>query len=151
VGHDKQNLHKLQALPWAERWLLLEAAAWLGLVRAALWLIPFRRIVTWMGLAQGESQPEAVPALAAQAAQVGWAVQAVARRTPWQSACLAQALAGSLMLRRRGLPGTLYLGVSKDAAGPEKLAAHAWLRCGDHILTGANGHERFKVISTFKL
>jgi hypothetical protein len=51
------------------------------------------------------------------------------------------------MLRRRGVPSTLYLGVMKDdTAG---LSAHAWVRSGDVVLTGATGRERFTVISTF--
>jgi len=43
------------------------------------------------------------------------------------------------MLRRRGLSSTLVLGVAKDR---EKMEAHAWLVCGDQILTGGIEHER---------
>ena len=49
----------------------------------------------------------------------------------------------------RGLPATLYLAVAQDKAAPEKLAAHAWLRCGDSILTGAGVREQFTVVSAF--
>ena len=41
------------------------------------------------------------------------------------------------MLKRRGIPGTVYLGVMKDENRPVTLAAHAWVRCGSIILTGA--------------
>jgi hypothetical protein len=37
----------------------------------------------------------------------------------------------------------------KDESKPEKMAAHAWVRCGRFILTGADGHRRFTVVSTF--
>jgi hypothetical protein len=55
-----------------------------------------------------------------------------------------------LMLRRRRLPGTLYLGVAKPAANDvRKIDAHAWVRCGPDLLTGAAGHERFAVVASF--
>jgi hypothetical protein len=129
--------------------LLLQAAAWLGTLRAAILVLPFRRITRLMGLAPGENLGAADPALAERAARVGWAVRTVASRTPWQSACLAQALAGAILLRRHGLPGTIYLGVAKEAGAANALTAHAWLRCGDAILTGAAGRERFAVVAAF--
>ena len=51
------------------------------------------------------------------------------------------------MLRRRQIQSTLYLGLAKDAS--QSLQAHAWLRCGEDIITGKAGHERFSVISSF--
>ena len=81
------------------------------------------------------------------AKQIGWAVVTMSYRTFWQSTCLVQAIAVQLMLNRRGIPGTLYLGAVKDKEN--KLHAHAWVRCGKSILTGAEGHQRFSVISTF--
>jgi hypothetical protein len=53
------------------------------------------------------------------------------------------------MLKRRRIAATLYLGVAKDENKAEKLAAHAWLRCGDVILTGAHGHRQFTVVAMF--
>jgi hypothetical protein len=81
------------------------------------------------------------------AQRVSWAVQAVERRSPLDFVCLPQAMAAKWMLRRRRLQSTLYLGLRPgEKAG---LAAHAWLRVGDKILTGraeALGHQ---VIATF--
>ena len=51
-----------------------------------------------------------------------------------------------LMLRRRGLPGTLHLGVAKEG---NRMEAHAWLRCGDQIVTGGHELERFGVVARF--
>jgi len=79
--------------------------------------------------------------------QVGWAVRAVARRTPWKSNCLVQAVAAKIMLRRRGIPSTVYLGVAKDPG--KDLSAHAWLRSGDVILTGKRNSGEFTVLSVF--
>jgi len=54
-----------------------------------------------------------------------------------------------VMLSRRGISATLYLGVARDENDPGAMAAHAWLRCGEVILTGAGGVERFSAISSF--
>ncbi|MCB9006957.1 MAG: lasso peptide biosynthesis B2 protein [Ardenticatenaceae bacterium] len=142
-----RRLSKIRQLSWTERGLLLEAAVWLALSRLALLLVPFQRIAPRLGTLHHESASTALPTAEQTAEKVGWAVQAIARRTPWESACLAQAMSAKAMLRRRHLPSTLYLGLAKDAS--QSLQAHAWLRCGAMILTGEVGHERFTVISSF--
>jgi len=60
---------------------------------------------------------------------------------------MLQAMTGKVMLRRRGIPGTLYLGLAKD--GDSALSAHAWLRCGERILSGGPTHDQFTVIAHF--
>lgn len=69
--------------------------------------------------------------------------------TPWASTCLVQALAGLLLLRQRGVSGTLYLGMARQPNGPESMSAYAWLRCGSVIVTGAAGREHHTVIAAF--
>jgi len=143
------NLRKFSARTWQERGLFVEAFVLLGVMRAAVLLLPFRRITSLLGLAQGEATSGSQAGLAVDPAAIGWSIQAAAARTHWESACLAQALTGMLMLSRRGINATLYLGVAKDVSDPETMTAHAWLRCGDAILTGAGGVERYSAISSF--
>jgi len=83
------------------------------------------------------------------AGMIGSAVTSAANYTPWESVCLPQAVAAKWMIRRRNIAGTLYLGVMKDETNREKLAAHAWIRCGRIVLTGAKGHRQYTVVSTF--
>jgi hypothetical protein len=83
------------------------------------------------------------------ARMIGQAVCAAANYTLWKSVCLSQAVAAQWMLKRRNIAGTLYLGVAKDEANPLEFTAHAWLRCGNLILTGRDGHRRFTVVSKF--
>lgn len=135
------------ALPWAARGLLLEALLALMAARLAMALLPFRRIAAWLGSTEAESAAEVPEAVVAHATQVGWAVRAIAPWVPWDSRCLAQALAGTWMLRRRGIETTLYLGVRKESG--KDFSAHAWLRCGSRIVTGAAGHKSFEVIARF--
>ena len=133
--------------PSTKRWLLLEALAWLGLARIAVLTIPFRWILYGLDqqttTATGVSQPSQQAAIQ----QVAWAIRVVSRRTPWQSNCLAQALAGQVMLRRRQITGTLYLGVTKE--GSNALAAHAWLRSNEIIVTGGGQLDRYSVVARF--
>jgi len=86
------------------------------------------------------------------ARNMAWALNAVARRLPWMATCLMQALACQLWLRWHKVPATVYLGVASgqpEAEGGGLFDAHAWLRCGDHILTGGQERNRFKPIACF--
>jgi hypothetical protein len=143
------DLRKFSSRSWQERGLFAEAFVLLGVMRAAIVLFPFRKITAYLGLTPGASSSVPESALCVKPTDIGWGVQAAAARTPWQSACLAQALTGMVMLGRRGINATLYLGVARDESGAEAMTAHAWLRCGDAILTGAGGVERYAAISSF--
>ena len=68
--------------------------------------------------------------------RLSWAIGAAAARIPWRSDCLLQAMAADRWLRRCGMQSEFFVGVAKDAGG--KLKAHAWLRCGDAMVTGAD-------------
>ena len=147
----RQTPSRWRTLGPGDRARLLEAAACLALAQGVVWAVPFRRVARLMGVPGRESSSGPLsPRHEKEALRAGWAVRAVAARTPWESRCLAQALAVMLMLRRRRLPGTLYLGVAKPAANDvRKIDAHAWVRCGPDLLTGAAGHERFAVVASF--
>ncbi len=141
------NLRRAAQIPGARRWLLGEALIALLIARAALAFLPFRRIAAWLGTAGAESPATATSEEIRTAQEVGWAVGAVARRVPWDGRCLAQALAATGMLRRRGLEGTVSFGASQGESA--RFDAHAWLRLGSCMVTGGQGHQRFKAFTTF--
>ncbi len=65
------------------------------------------------------------PTTRATAKSIGRAVRTAASRTPWESKCLAQALAAALMLRWRQIPFVLTLGVAKTSNGtPASTPTH---------------------------
>ena len=141
------ELTRATRLPRARKWLLGEALLALLVARGAMALLPFRRIASWLGAPSVEGPATATAAEIGAAQEVGWAVGAVARRVPWDGRCLAQALAATGMLRRRGLEGTVSFGVRQgESAG---FDAHAWLRLGSCIVTGGPGHEHFQAFTTF--
>jgi hypothetical protein len=115
---------------------LVEAVSFLAAARLAVKTVPFKYIAKYLGTHMAESAHLVNDLVDSRARQVGWAVRTIARRTPWKSNCLAQAIAAKRMLDHRRIPSTLYLGVQKDEL--DVLSAHAWLRCGEQILTGGS-------------
>jgi hypothetical protein len=132
---------------WEEWRLWKEALIWLGVCRLAVLLLPFRWIAPYLGRAMVESPYEETPATQAQVQHISSAIHIMSRYTPWNSNCLAQAIAARVLLRRRGLLGTLYLGVNHDAN--HALQAHAWVRSGTVIVTGAPEHQHYTVVALF--
>lgn len=144
-----RTLSKLGRLTWLERGRLLEACIWLGMMQTSIQLLTFRFTTRFLGLTIGEDSRQFT---GDQIDQIGWAIRVAAAHTPWKSTCLVQALAGMMMLKRRGLPGTLYLGVAKstNTTSSVSIDAHAWLSSSGKILVGAGVHERFNPIAAFK-
>ena len=137
------------ALTTRSKALLLQIYLLLGYYRAAIQLSSFRRLSS--SLQHHRQEPPRVPATAEQmqrAAHLGYLVAGAARFTPWQSRCLVQVLTLQRMMAKEGLGGRFYLGVMRES-GSGELSAHAWLRCGEQIINGAQGHERFTVVSTY--
>jgi hypothetical protein len=94
-------------------------------------------------MTQAAPAPDTVPAgmadsvpgpVLARARAMAVRTRRVAEALPWHSTCLAQAVAGRLLLARRGIRGgAIRFGVRK-ADGD--LQAHAWLILGGTILMG---------------
>jgi hypothetical protein len=136
-------------VPWRDRALLMRATVALAIARVAIALVPFRVIARTLGLRLvGVPPPNDVPC-PDPARRVGWAVCTAAANVPWRSTCLIQALAGSMMLTRSGIESTLSVGVAKDGLAPTDVIAHAWLRCGEAVLTGDTEDDRFAELATF--
>lgn len=76
------------------------------------------------------------PVEVAEIAWIGWSIAAVARRVPWRSDCLIQALAADRWLRRLGSSPELVLDVVKDRSG---ILAHARLTCDGIAVVGGSG------------
>lgn len=131
--------------------LFVEAFFLLGLMRVLITTVSFKRLTRSLRqsspdveLSTLNEDKEAV------AAQVGEIIGRAASNTPWESACLAQALTAQRMLKKRGIPGVFYLGVMKDKENDKNVRGHAWSRCDETIITGAKGHEDYKVVSVYR-
>ena len=141
------DLHRYCRMSRSHQRVLLEALIALAIARIAVALLPFRRIAAWMGTPGAATPATATVAEICEAKEIGWAVVALARRVPWDGRCLVQALAGTGMLRSRGLEGTVTFGVCRGEIA--ELDAHAWLRFGPCMITGGPGYQRFNSLTTF--
>ncbi|KAF1086080.1 hypothetical protein SPSYN_00818 [Sporotomaculum syntrophicum] len=138
---------KFVLLPLQEQWLYLQAFVLAGVVRLAIILLPFRWLAGFLGNQELESPAEEDHEKLNAARRVGRVVETVCRHTPWESKCLVQAIVGKILLRQSRISNTLYLGVGRDPE--DKMVAHAWLRCGDMILTGNYNLDKYAVVGKF--
>ncbi|MGC9293461.1 MAG: lasso peptide biosynthesis B2 protein [Acidobacteriaceae bacterium] len=141
------DLLRYARISHARKRLLREAMAALAIARMAMAFLRFRRIAAWLGTPGVEGPTTATAEEVYTAQEIGWAVGAVARRVPWNGSCLAQALAATGMLRRRGLEGTVSFGARPG--GSAGFDAHAWLRLGPCMVTGGPDHQRFQAFTSF--
>lgn len=124
---------------------MLEAFATCTVASIMLKALPFSRIAPRLGRHMAESPPHQPGATSGEVARVAWAIATAARVLPWKPVCLPQAVTAQWMLRRRGVPSTLYLG----SAPAENYDAHAWVRVGGVIVTGGPHHGKFTVVASF--
>jgi hypothetical protein len=123
---------------------VVEAAVALGVMRVVVSTIPF---AWWSGLAgrperSPTTEPDATTDAVARA--VGRAVAAAARRLPWSSTCLVQALAARVMLSVRRRSSTLVLGVASENG---VFRAHAWLLSGGGTVCGGQEAPGYTAIA----
>lgn len=140
-----KRLGQFARLPAAERADLLEALALCTVVSILLRLLRFSTVAPRLGRHMAESPAHHQGATSGQVARVQWAIATAARYLPWKPVCLPQAVTAQWMLRRRGVPCTLYLGTDPSSG----YDAHAWVRVGAVIVTGGPRQDRFAVVSTF--
>jgi hypothetical protein len=124
------------------RTYLREAAFMLVLARLAVRFVPARRLVSW-----ASRPPRRINRFAGhQFGLVARAVEAVGDKKWMRAKCLPRALAAQAMLRRRGIPSKLCLGVARKG---EALAAHAWLEFDHQIITGGDSRPRYTRLAEF--
>lgn len=106
----------------------------LAIAWSLVFIVPFRWTARYFGGATTPSSPSQEPQKQiARACYVARRLERVAAHVPWRTTCLVRAIAGALLLRRRGIATTIRLGVNR---GDNGLAAHAWLLVGDTIVLG---------------
>ena len=129
---------------FAEAWLLLFVA------RCMLAILPFRKLATVLGRdITAEGAPVMQNTRMETAAKISNAVRRGCRYTPFRTMCFEKAIAAKLMLRLRGMPSVLFLGVCYDAAAAKKMKAHAWLQYGDSFVTGGDEMPQYQPVGIF--
>lgn len=130
---------------------LLPSWCLLGVSRLMLLALPFARLQRHLGRPGGATPwvPLASDEQSYRALQIGRTIRLAARYTPWDSACLCQALAARWLLGLYRVPYGLYLGWRRGAAVPGDAPAHAWVAVGRVNVTGGQGFARYAVMGTF--
>jgi hypothetical protein len=145
AGRALRTARRLSWIDWAT---FVEATAWLALARLAILLLRFPALSRRLGAPMRESTLDDDERHRPLLRRIRWAIGAASRRAPWRCKCLEQGIAAKMMLRRRALPNTLYLGVAREQ-GSASVQAHAWLRCGSRYITGGEERARYAVVSSF--
>jgi hypothetical protein len=142
-----RRLYRFFALPGWEWALVVKAALLLTIIRLGLGRIAFttlHRLVA--GARRAGHGPTDARALSD---SVVWAVDAVSRRLPGRTTCLARALTVQALLARMGYVSRLRVGVVRGQQG--QLEAHAWVDDHGRVLTagGRADIEPFTRIAVF--
>jgi Transglutaminase-like superfamily len=132
-------LTNLRQFALSDRYLLVQAALLVVLIRIGLWLLPFRTVRRLLPRRRSTlpARPGGDPS---SIDRVAGAVTRVSRCVP-AATCLTQALAALVLLRRRGIPCRLHIGVAKDRRG--RLIAHAWVESQGRIVIGGPSLGRY--------
>ena len=120
-----------------------------GVLFECVWVIPavefnirWRSPKSWLPAVSDSAPPPASPASTAAADRVAHLVDAVYRRLPFEPTCLTRSLALYRLLRGRGIPCQLRIGLRKNQAA---LEGHAWTETDRPAADAAN----FDVVLSF--
>ena len=133
------NIALIDYILFVEAWFLLHFS------KLVILLIPFKKIASRMGRLHVESTHDLQSIEGP--LKIANAIRRASRYTLHKSKCYDQALTAKALLGQLGLPATIYFGLAKESEN--QLCAHAWVRCGNNIVAGKAGVERFTVIACF--
>lgn len=159
-----KRIKKFRSLNLNDKLLIIKIFILTAAARAAMLIIPFRKLKTHMGELNKESSLGASQEEYNRASKIGWAIEKVSNHTPWESKCLVMALTAQYLLSHEEIESTLYLGVAKEdnllkkknkyeialnKGSESNMIAHSWIRCGELYVTGGNG-VGFAIVAKFK-
>ena len=127
--------------------LFIQAYLLSGIFRFMINFLPFKRIKKFLGEPKLESSYEINPQEYHEVRQIRSIVLLVCKYTPWESKCLVRAMLVQYFLKRKKIATTIYLGVNKDNLN--NMKAHAWIRCGEIIVTGQYEKDHFIQVACF--
>ena len=131
---DKQSsLARARAITPGE-WRDL-AVALFELARARILLARFNARRMLSGVAHSPVAPQA-SGRDERISRVSKAIARVSHRLPWRADCLIQAVAAQNWLRRYHVPAQIVVGARTRSQEP--FEAHAWLTCGNIVVTGGD-------------
>jgi len=128
----RKKLDQWRELPIRERALLARLVLLLPIVGGLLRLLGVQRtyrLLERSALNSSAVHPDDGSRIPAE--RLGRLVGIASRNGPYSATCLRQSLVVWWMLRRRGLPAELRIGVAKDQ---EHMYAHAWVELSGQVI-----------------
>lgn len=123
---------KLIKIDTSDRFLLIEAAILLILIRLGLQLLQFQNLRYILAKVIRPKQNKQ-----ASIYKIIWAITMVSPYIPGVK-CLARAIVAQVMLSKHGYPNQLRIGVGKDQQG--QFIAHAWVENRGRTVIGGIGN-----------
>ena len=134
-------------MPGANRMLFFEALVTSAYVRFTLSFLPFKRVKFWLGKTNVRPEIELTPEQIKQINKTYHTLKLCDKYALWKTECYTLALTGKILLRRRDIPSTLYIGFKKNEG---KYEGHAWLKTpNDSIISGNMDLTQFHVNAFF--
>lgn len=124
--------------------LIAEVILGLFAARMLIKLVPFRWWRQTLGTineAEQHAQIDLSPKQLKMALDIGRMIKRLAAKQKFEAVCFPQAMTARWILKRRGIGSSIVLGSRQDAE--TGLAMHAWLKVGDHVVTGRDEYEDF--------
>jgi hypothetical protein len=109
--------------------MLLHASVWLAMARIMLLVMSFKKLAAVLSDEQQAERGDPDPELLE---RIGFAVRTAAANVPWRSDCFPQSIAAWMLLRHHGYGSTIH-----------DLLGHAWLTCGETVVTGGEDLDRY--------
>lgn len=135
------------ALPLQTMLLFAEALITSAWVKLTLKFFPFYRVMNWLGAVNKESAIDIDTGTLLTRQRIKRALVLCNRYALWPTECYTLSLTGKLLLKRRNINSTLYIGFNKDDGG--KYSGHAWLRANETYISGYSEANRFTVHAVF--
>jgi hypothetical protein len=143
-------LKKIQTainMPKGNKLLFAEALITSAYVRFTLSFLPFKIVKSWLGKTNTRPDIELSPAQLLQIKKTYHTLKLCDKYAFWKTECYTLALTGKILLRRRNIPSTLYIGWKK---GNGKYEGHAWLKtANDAVISGNMDLTQFQVNAFF--
>jgi hypothetical protein len=137
----QESWGKFFRLTWQERWILLQAFAFLPLIAVGFYCMNFQRLSSILVRFSPMSGEVCSDAAMQQATAAAHLVQAAASRTPFKITCLVRSTALWFLLRRQGIGSEIRIGVNQQEG---KFKAHAWVESNGIVLNDRNDiHNQF--------
>ncbi len=124
-----RRLLKFCFLPGREKYCLCEAGILLLFSNLSIKTIPFRQIHRFL---HANWNARAVLDSVENVRLVMLSLSRAANVLPWKSQCLSRSIAAFVMLRRRGIPAVMFVGVK--SLEDSSLLAHAWVQTGHEVI-----------------